>query len=153
MSANRGYIIQKTLHDVMMQFIDPNTSTADSPIPKAERESYREAAETWRLPYWDFANMKPYNNEKMSIPKCFSTGDLTQMGHASDTLKIIAPQWLTYKHNPLYTFEYPFKGQSPANFGLKDVIPPENFIVTLQTDSNCVMTDLARLQENHKICF
>jgi len=123
---HRVYCFQfeRALHDIMMGWVDPQTEQqkANSPIPEQSRGAYYGAAETWRLPFWDLATTKPYNQGGLCIPKCAAFPKFTkEMGRAWEALsdpsvKDAAPQWLAKNpDNPLYSYRYPSDSEQ---FGL-----------------------------------
>lgn len=110
----------------MMDMVDPKSKT--SFIPEEDRKDFVDAAETWRLPFWEFANKRKYNEGEMAIPFCTASGDLNEIGHATDALKSIplGVQWLNTHQpslmNPLYSFKYLWaEGKQPSDYGVEGV--------------------------------
>ncbi|KAF8453107.1 hypothetical protein BGX38DRAFT_1179177 [Terfezia claveryi] len=108
---HRPYVlcIEQALHDIIMQLIDPNdpeyllSNVTDS----GELNKWKTAAETWRLPYWDFALRRPNNHvngkDHCSLPD-FALKNVFQSS---------APEasTLSNNQNPWYAYDFP-EGQS-----------------------------------------
>lgn len=76
------------------------------PIPstKEEKEAWHHAADTWRLPYWDPAVRRAYNNNGACIPEAMMAAELTS-GSASIPIGSGIPGFPN--RNPFYAYEYP----------------------------------------------
>ncbi|RWA09877.1 hypothetical protein EKO27_g5246 [Xylaria grammica] len=76
-----------------------------SSITKSKAREWNEAADTWRLPYWDWAQRQTYNN-LFSLPEVFT----------KETVRIYPEPGMTktgdarHYPNPLWGFENPEKG-------------------------------------------
>ena len=95
---------------IMMDWVGPDSP--NSPIPKEQRGDWKVAAETWRLPYWDFALRRSYNKNNACVPQqALIDGDpLSPL-----TMDVGLPT-LQYPDNPLYAYKY----RLPAGKTLKD---------------------------------
>lgn len=70
---HRPYVlcVEQALHDIIMQLIDPDDPiySLGSVTDPSELQEWKTAAETWRLPYWDFALRRP-NNSTGGVDYC-----------------------------------------------------------------------------------
>ncbi|KAI1099645.1 common central domain of tyrosinase-domain-containing protein [Jackrogersella minutella] len=87
-------------------------------ITQFEAEKWNEAADTWRLPYWDWAQRQTYNDE-FSLPEVFT----------KDTVKLYGPLAYDTEYkkpypNPLWGFENPEKGSDRKPLAMGKM--PEN---------------------------
>lgn len=105
-----------------MQLVDPATPTSVSPIPIGQRPEWRTAAETWRLPYWDFALRRTYNENSACLPKIALT-ETNPLGDSSiSTPTLPLPLIPISPENPLYAFRYPLKeGEKLTDYGMTDI--------------------------------
>ena len=100
-----------------MRLVDPKS--ADSPIDKKDRPDWLHAAQTWRMPYWDFALRRTYNGGKACVPEqamidCDPLVHLTASGEALPTFP--------FRNNPLYAYKYPLRqGKTLEEYGIVDV--------------------------------
>lgn len=91
-----------------------------NPLSELDRAAFVEAAETWRMPYWDMLAKRPFNEINrvtgMCVPKCASTELLADTGRAWEALTKLAEEynsvadWLKKPENaknPLYSYEFP----------------------------------------------
>lgn len=80
-------------------------------IPAADLQEWNDAADTWRIPYWDWTKDQEYLNGKPGIPKIFTT----------ETLSILEPSGGDRSHpNPLWLFYNPKlddQTKAPMTFG------------------------------------
>jgi len=105
---------EQALSEIILKFVDP--SSTDSPIPVGDRPNWKVAAETWRLPYWDFALRRSYNQGMASVPEqAMIDGD--PLGpHATG----LFPTPPTIPDNPLFAYRYPLRpGETLAAAGLE----------------------------------
>ena len=121
----------------MVDWVGPNS--ADSPIPKEQRGDWKVAAETWRLPYWDFALRRSYNQNMASVPQqALIDGDpLTPLATGAGQLPTLPP----YPDNPLYAFRYPLaSGQTLRDAGIVNTngLPVSFDVITIsQWEKHC----------------
>lgn len=65
----------------------------------SQASHWKQAADSWRLPYWDWASRQSYN-EEFSLPYAFTL----------DIVPIYPPTGETKHPNPLWGFDNPEKG-------------------------------------------
>ena len=101
----------------MLKFVDSSTPEKDSPIPVSDRGNWRVAAETWRLPYWDFARRRSYNQQMACVPQqAMIDGDPLAV-HATGLISPVP----SIPDNPLYAYRYPLRpGETPATYGIEN---------------------------------
>ena len=102
-----------------MDWVGPDSP--DSPIPEKSRSEWKVAAETWRLPYWDFALRRSYNQNNACVPEqALIDGDvLSPLATGTAHLPNIPKR--DHNPNPLYAFEYPLpKGETPGQHGINE---------------------------------
>ena len=106
-----------------MQLVDPKTPNDISPIPVEQRPSWRQAAETWRLPYWDFALRRSYNQNSASLPQVALTETNPLADNSSSPNPTIPIPSIPFSaENPLYAFRYPLKqGEKLSDYGMTDM--------------------------------
>ena len=112
-----------------MGWVSP-TST-DSPIPAKSRGDWKVAAETWRLPYWDFALRRSYNQNMACVPQqALIDGDpLSPL-----TTGVGLPTIPKYPDNPLYAFRYPLPpGKKLSDYGIVNTggLPVSSIVITI----------------------
>jgi len=123
---HRVYMLcyEQALHDIIMKYVNPNTPDSQTPIPKPQREDWRRSAETWRLPYWDFALRRDYNNNGACIPRiCMIDGDPLKAPSASGGIPPLpGPTLPPVNNNPFYAFKYPLnQGETLAQYGIVNI--------------------------------
>ena len=104
-----------------MDLVEENS--ADSPIPKDERPDWLPAAETWRMPYWDFALRRTYNGGKACVPEqAMIDGDpILPITVSASGVKLF-PTLPAFPNNPLYAYRYPLRpGKTLKEYGVVDV--------------------------------
>ena len=106
-----------------MQLVDPKTPNDISPIPVEQRPSWRKSAETWRLPFWDFALRRSYNQNSACLPQVALTETNPLAGNNSSPNPTIPTPSIPFSaENPLYAFRYPLKpGDKLSNYGMADL--------------------------------
>lgn len=115
------------MHEIIMELVDSKTPEDKSPVPPAERNNWRKAAETWRLPYWDFALRRPNNNfnnvNHICLPDvALYEGNPLKGNSGSNNPTIPAPLTPISSENPLYSFKYPLKpGEKLSDYGITDI--------------------------------
>jgi hypothetical protein len=78
-------------------------------LDASQATEWNNAADTWRLPYWDWARRQPYNNE-FSLPYALTL----------DLVRIYPPTGEVNHPNPLWGFDNPEKDPQdgrPLPFG------------------------------------
>ena len=101
-----------------MDLVEENS--ADSPIPKDERPDWLPAAETWRMPYWDFALRRTYNGGKACVPQqAMIDGDpILPLTVSASGVKLL-PTLPAFPNNPLYAYRYPLRpGHTLQEYGI-----------------------------------
>lgn len=104
---HRPYVlcVEQALHDIIMQLIDPNDPEflLSNVTDPAELKKWKTAAETWRLPYWDFALRRPNNRANGRDYCCLPDFALKEMFQSS------APEakTLSNNQNPWYAYAFP----------------------------------------------
>ena len=104
-----------------MDLVEENS--ADSPILKDERPDWRPAAETWRMPYWDFALRRTYNRGMACVPQqAMIDGDpILPLTVSTRGVKLF-PTLPDFPDNPLYAYKYPLRsGKTLEEYGVVDV--------------------------------
>ncbi|KAF8440565.1 hypothetical protein BGX38DRAFT_1144521 [Terfezia claveryi] len=104
---HRVYVlcIEQALRDIIMQLIDPDdpeyllSNVTDS----SELDKWELAAETWRLPYWDFALRRPNNHLKGEDYCCLPDLALEEVFQSS----ALEAKTLSYNKNPWYAYVFP----------------------------------------------
>ncbi|KAF8453105.1 hypothetical protein BGX38DRAFT_1329258 [Terfezia claveryi] len=99
---HRVYVlcIEQALHDIIMQLTDPDdpeyllSNVTDS----GELNKWKTAAETWRLPYWDFALRRSNNRVNGKDFCCIPNAALNEFLDSSN------------EPNPFYAFVFPGEG-------------------------------------------
>ncbi|KAI9750729.1 MAG: hypothetical protein M4579_006330 [Chaenotheca gracillima] len=91
---HRPYVLlfEQRLHEIMVQEIIPL-------FPKDQQTSLKRAANSWRMPYWDWASKKPVLD---TVPEQYDY-DVPQLLRL-ETIKIRTPAGLKWVKNPLYVF-------------------------------------------------
>lgn len=111
---HRVYLLayEQAMHDAIMELMNDSNSV----IPKTPE--WKLAADTWRLPYWDFALRRSYNSNMACVPEAaMIDGDPLDATARSQsdlgfTLKSITD-------NPLYAYRYPLPpGQNLSQYGI-----------------------------------
>ncbi|RPB25948.1 Di-copper centre-containing protein [Terfezia boudieri ATCC MYA-4762] len=95
--------IEQALHDIIMRLIDPHDPLyllIDIKDP-GELKNWKTAAETWRLPYWDFALRRPNNHANGQDYCCLP--DLA----IKEVFESPAPGTLSNNPNPWYAYVFP----------------------------------------------
>ena len=108
-----------------MKLVDPKTPEDQSPVLQlADQAEWRQAAETWRLPYWDFALRRSYNKNSACLPEiAMFEGDPFKGNSGSNDPKIPTPLIPISANNPLYSFKFPLKqGEKLSDYGLTDIV-------------------------------
>ena len=95
------------MHDIIIQLIDPNDpeyllSNVKDP---GELQKWKTAAETWRLPYWDFALRRPNNRVGTKNYCCLPDYSLQEVLQSPAQEASI----LSSNVNPWYAYSYPDK--------------------------------------------
>jgi len=114
---HRAYLLayEQALSKIIVGWVSPSSS--DSPIPLKARGDWKVAAETWRLPYWDFALRRSYNQNMACVPQqALIDGDpLTPLATGAGQLPTLPP----YPDNPLYAYRYPLPpGKTLKQYGI-----------------------------------
>jgi len=114
---------QQIMHEIVMSLVEP--SSTKIPIKDEERQAWREAAETWRLPYWDPGVRRSYNDDYSCIPRSamneISVDPPTNPGGPT----------LIFTENPLYAYRYPLiPPDNLKQHGMVDYLDPKTGDVT-----------------------
>ncbi|KAF8422533.1 hypothetical protein EV426DRAFT_643363 [Tirmania nivea] len=104
---HRPYVlcIEQALHDIIMQLIDPNDPAylLSSVTDPGELMKWKTAAETWRLPYWDFALRRPNNHASGQDYCCLPEFTLKEIFQLSAQ----EASTLSDDQNPWYAYAFP----------------------------------------------
>ncbi|KAF8440567.1 hypothetical protein BGX38DRAFT_1261651 [Terfezia claveryi] len=113
---HRVYVlcIEQALRDIILQLIDPNDPEylLSNVTDPGELNKWETAAETWRLPYWDFALRRPNNHVNGRDYCCLPNLALEEVFQCS------VPEASTLSHNKNPWYAYCFPG---GHSGLPDV--------------------------------
>ena len=121
-----------------MDLVKPGAT--DIPIRQEERNDWKVAAETWRLPYWDFALRRSYNKNRACVPQqALIDGDPL----LPFTMGVGLPKLPGDRGNPLYAYKYPLaKGEKPSKYGIERITfqPREDsdVMITLPVSSDFI---------------
>ncbi|MCJ1266573.1 hypothetical protein MMC22_006458, partial [Lobaria immixta] len=115
---HRPYVLlyEQRIHEIMTQVIIPK-------YPRHNQEQLTHAANTWRLPYWDWAVLKfdARRRPTYNIPK------IVRMKR----IRLKGPEGFTCVDNPMYRFSMP-GGQSMGAYGITPIkeIPFDQCVAT-----------------------
>lgn len=76
-------------------------------FPVGQQNELKDAAQQWRLPFWDWASKKPVEN----APPDYDVPQLIRL----ESVKIRGPEGWKWVKNPLYVFKMP--GNVPMSDG------------------------------------
>lgn len=108
-------LIEQALHDIILTLVEP--SSTEIPIRDADRDDWRAAAATWRLPYWDPGMRREYNGNNSCIPESAMNENVAAEENPGTGISL---PFLF--ENPLYAYRPPLKpGETIASHGMKDV--------------------------------
>ena len=117
------------MHGMIMDLVKPGAT--DIPIRQEERNDWKVAAETWRLPYWDFALRRSYNENSACVPQqALIDGDpLSPL-----TTGVGFPPLPAIPDNPLYAYKYQLpSGEKLEAYGIVNLpgLPVSFDVITL----------------------
>ena len=99
--------------------------STEIPIRDEERPAWREAAETWRLPYWDPAVRRSYNDDAACIPKACMDEMRASTDFHNDPFGTM--DWV---ENPLHSYRYPLReGETLKQYGMEDIMKDDKVVV------------------------
>ncbi|GAB1312862.1 tyrosinase [Madurella fahalii] len=108
-------LFEQVLHEIMINDIIPE-------LPKTEQASWTDAANTWRLPYWDWAEKKTRNEGETPI---YDVPLITKESRIL-VINLKDVQDDTYIDNPMYKFTVP-GNKNMGRYGVQDVQDDDDF--------------------------
>ena len=88
-------LLEQPLHEIMVKEVIPE-------FAENIRDEMRRAADTWRLPYWDWVALRG-NPKALDVPVAMTEKSVQIRGFNADT---------EYVPNPLWTFRMPTTGKN-----------------------------------------
>jgi hypothetical protein len=104
-------LYEQRLHELMIQIIPDNFATQDQPSAKA-------AADTWRLPFWDWAMKKPdWPNGKVPV------GPNVPEAITRASVDVITKTGTATVANPMWKFYLPKANTTFGDVGITEIGP------------------------------
>ncbi|KAK4185474.1 common central domain of tyrosinase-domain-containing protein [Podospora australis] len=114
-------LFTQVLHEIMVKQVIPQ-------LPKAEQQKWTTASDTWRLPYWDWAQKKSRAGKNDPIYDVPLIAQEPRIG----VLDLNDGVTEVYIDNPMYKFTMP-NNEKPGGFGISDIqdTDPNDKIMTI----------------------
>lgn len=100
---------QQVLYEIMLEEVIPK-------LPESYRDKWIGAANTWRLPYWDWAQKKTRDGKDKPIYDV----PLIAKGPRVEVVDLATPATTTYIDNPMFKFTMP-KSKAMGPYGINDI--------------------------------